>query len=150
MVNDPQQAICPAWEGFTLQSDSWSIIRLCLAAILSTSPYLSMGLSEHPMERKAKTFYYRHFWFPRSFGTKWAVQQLLFYLCGETYLLQGWQEFCFLRLQGWNTSYFCSCIYQQTLTTTIMKTKTAKINSIISANTIFNLMWDEVRISRWL
>lgn len=35
-------------------------------------------------------------------------------------------------------------------TTTISETKIAKVNSIISANSNSNLMWDEVRLSRWL
>lgn len=51
MVNDPQQAICLAWERLLLQSDSWSIIGFCAAAVL-TPPLALHGAQWTPYGRK--------------------------------------------------------------------------------------------------
>ena len=98
MVNDPQQAICPAWERFLLQFDSWSIIRFCLATNMSSSPEHSVGISEHPMEEKTKTFYYIHFWFPRSFSTKDLQMPARCCFMGEEWLLPVFWGLCLVKL----------------------------------------------------
>ena len=82
MVNDPQQAICPAWERFLLQFDSWSIIRFCLAANLSSSPEHPVGLSECPMEEKSPNLLLHTFLISQKLlnkgGLAGACQMLLY------------------------------------------------------------------------
>jgi hypothetical protein len=153
MVNGPQQAICPAQGRFLLQSDSWSIIGFCLAALLGLSPYHSMGLVNTLRKKKAQTFYYMHFWSPRSSSTEeicrcWPDVALSY---GRRTPSPSVLRFMLGKIIEWMHYFpsFFPFIHSIiiNLTATISETMIAKINSIISdnLNSQYNKGFSEMR-----